>query len=129
MAGALYERTPVMGPVQISSANTAVDGSGSVTSVVTGTTAGLRVKSVKITPTGSNTRGWIAFFIYDGSNTRLFEIFPIPVSTVVAPGNPIVTYNYIPTQDLILVGTSMVLKAATYIAETFNLHPQAASFA
>ena len=130
MAGALYERTPRLDGIRISTGNTAIDGTGSLTSIITGVAApGTRVKPIWVQPIATITDGWVAFFIYNGSVNRLFGP-PLLFSayTVVAGTKPPMGKLWIPPQDLVLPSTSFILKACPYNSESFDLFPNGSDF-
>jgi hypothetical protein len=73
------------GMALISTANTNLDGSGTLGTAITagssGTYKGLRVESVNIQAIVTTTAGMIRFFLYDGTNTRLLTEVPVQAVT------------------------------------------------
>lgn len=66
------------GIAQISTANSNLDGTGTIATVLTANSNGTLIKSVLIKATGDTSKGMIRFFIYDGTNTRLFFEVEVP---------------------------------------------------
>lgn len=113
----IYTLTPVIGVVQISTANTGRDGTGTMGTLLTGATDGTRVDAIKIKGTGTTTGGTIRLFYYDGTNTRLLAEFPVP---------PITVSSTTPAHEAtipmdIVVPSGKELRVATEKAETFNV--------
>ena len=105
------------GMVQISTANTNLDGTGTLGTVLTAASNGTLIKSINIKSTGTTTLGMIRLFVYDGTNTRLLQEFQVPPNTPSAT-SPAFEYNW--ACDIKLEA-SWVLKASTQNAETFNV--------
>ncbi len=110
----LYANT---GVVTISTANSNLDGSGTLGSVITGGNTGTIVKQIVIKAQGNTTEGMIRLFIDDGSNTRLIREISIPsnIQTSVEKSTEIVV------EDFIMLEPTFILKASTENAETFNI--------
>lgn len=106
---------------QISAANTARDGSGTIVDVVTAGTDGTRIDEISIEATGTTTAGVVRLFLYDGTNTRLFREVLV---TAITPSTSIKVFEALLTflKGLHLpAGATWKLKAATHNAETFNV--------
>jgi hypothetical protein len=113
--------------IQISTANTNRDGTGTLGTFVTGTAGGIVIEQITITATGTTTAGMVRFFLSvdGGTNKRL-----ICEKTVIAK-TPSATVNAFSTlvpelAGLILLTTDTVLYASTNNAETFNVLAQKA---
>jgi len=105
------------GMVQIATANTNLDGTGTLGTLLTADDNGTLVESITVKATGNTTHGMIRIFLYDGTNTRLLE--EIEVIAVTATGSD-------PTfERTIMVNYRLedtwVLKVSTEKAETFNV--------
>lgn len=104
------------GTAIISTANTALNGSGTMSTVLTAASNGALIKTITVTAISNTTQGIVRLFIYDGSSvTRLIEEFQIP------PSSPSGTYpaysiSYNVNYNL-KAGYS--LKASTGNAESF----------
>jgi hypothetical protein len=121
----IFEQTPKIGGLgtQVSTANTARDGSGTLVDVITGGANGTRLDSIDIQAAGTVTDGVIRLFLFAPAGTaRLWKEILVqaitPSATVQAwsasidcslPGNRLVLPN------------GYILKASTHNAETFNV--------
>lgn len=107
--------------VQVTTANTNRDGSGSPSALCQGSAAGLKITSIQVQATGTTTAGMVRIFLStdSGSTWRLFDEFPVGAVT---PSASLPAYraskNY---TDLVLFGTAVRLAATTHNTETFNV--------
>lgn len=118
---AQFSNTPLCPVAQVSVANTARDGTGTIVTVFTASGSGARIDSVVVQATGTTTAGMVRLFINDGTNTRLFD--EIPVSAITPSGTVAAfkqTQLYSATQPIILP-SGHSLRASTNNAETFNI--------
>jgi hypothetical protein len=123
-----FAATPVVGMAQISTANTARDGTGAMSTVLTGASSGTVVSSVRIVAAGTTTAGVVRLFLHDGTNTRLLMEVLVPAitpSTTQAVFSRTVQFIYPDT--LVLPSASWQLRASTNNAETFNVFAQGAN--
>jgi hypothetical protein len=123
MATANYVVTPKNGFIQATTANTARDGSGTLSTVYTAAanSAGGRVDRVAIHATGTTTAGMIRLFISNGTLNRLIREVPV-VAVTASATQPAFSVELIFDNGLILEnGASLV--ASTHNAEVFNLIP------
>lgn len=113
------------GMVSISTANTNLDGNGTLGTVLTGKANGTQIKSIAIKATGNTTRGMVRLFVYDGTNNRLLkeiEIDPITKSA----NNPAFEHH----EDLNFnLKNGYILKASTHRAEAFNVIAEGMDYA
>jgi hypothetical protein len=118
-----YAATPGRANVQVTAANTAIDGSGTIVTVVAGTANGRRIRRVSVTgavATGAANR--ISFYIStdNGTTNRFLCDVALPAATVSATVRG--QYAEIPEcVGLILQGTSTLLRAATHVAQNTNV--------
>lgn len=106
------------GMVTIATANSTLDGSGNLGTVLTAAANGTTVKSVKIKARGSTTsQGMIRLFISTGGNGALFAEIEVPVITQSSIDSCFERHLEL---DLYLK-SGYVLKASTQIADTFNI--------
>ena len=123
-SNAQFVGTPKNGVAQVTVANTALDGTGTLATVYTAGATGARIDSLLVQATGTTTAGMIRLFISDGSATRLIMELPVvaltPSATIPAWS---ATVNF--PKGLVLQATWM-LKASTHNAETFNIIPTVA---
>lgn len=130
---AQYSTAPTVDISQVSTANTARDGSGTTVAVATGPSTaqgsgvGKRIHSVMIVATGTTTAGMIRFFLSTDGGTTKRMITEVPVAAV-TPGTSAPAWQASVPQlvDLVLQGqvssASCTLYASTHVAETFNIH-------
>jgi hypothetical protein len=118
-----YAATPGRANVQVSAANTAIDGTGTIVTVVAGTVDGRRVRRVAVTgavATGLANR--ISFFIStDNGSTNRF-LCDVLLSAATVSGTVRGQYAEIPELvGVVLQGTSTLLRAATHVAQATNV--------
>ena len=70
---AQYASTVQTAQVQISTANTNRNGTGTLGTLITGASSGTRVDDIYMVATGTTTAGVIRLFMYDGTNTYLLS--------------------------------------------------------
>lgn len=119
-----YASTPKCSIGQISTANTARDGTGTIGTVFTAGSSGSRIDAIDIKATGTTTAGMIRLFIHDGTNARLLTELPVvaltPSATLPAWEAHLNTNSM--SQVLpIVIPTGYSLRASTNNAETFNV--------
>jgi hypothetical protein len=105
------------GTALISTANTNLDGSGTLGSVITGASNGTLINTVTIKATGNTTRGMVRLFVYDGTNTRLLTEVKVPAVTKSGIDHSFERTLYINYS----LKASYVLKASTQNAENFSI--------
>lgn len=101
----------------ISTANSNLDGTGTLVNVITGASNGTLIKTVRIKARVNTTQGMVRLFLYDGTNTKLLEEVEIPAVTKSA-SDPAFE-KVIPLYFTLKSG--WILKASTEKAETFNV--------
>jgi hypothetical protein len=108
------------GLATISTANANLDGSGTLSTVLTGSANGTLVKSVCIKAQVTTTRGMVRLFVYNGTNSFLLkeiDIYPIAQSST-SPVNPSfetkINLNFI-------LKSGYILKASTQNGQTFSV--------
>jgi uncharacterized protein YigE (DUF2233 family) len=116
-----FTSTPRIGSVNIATANALRDGTGTITSLLTGVAAGTKVFEVTVSPTVTTTAGMVRLFISQDSGTtwRLFDEISISAATPSATVK--VARNTTVYTNLILSGTTSVLGASTHNAESINV--------
>jgi hypothetical protein len=132
---AQYATAPGNEYVQISSANTNRDGTGSLGTVCSGpaTTSGAgvgkRLRRITITATGTTTAGMVRFFISNDNGTTKRLIYEQVVSAITV-GASTAGFTATPQyfEGMVLGGrsdgtsaTNVILYASTHNAETFNI--------
>lgn len=117
-----FTSTPKAHQVQIATANTARDGSGTLGTGPSGVAAGTKVIELVVQATGTTTAGLISVFLsFDGGTTkRLYD--EIPVTAVTTPSATLAAFRAVRKyENLILPDTSATIYYATEKAETFNV--------
>jgi hypothetical protein len=119
-----YAATPRCGIGQVSTANTARDGTGTIGTIFTAGASGSRIDAIDIKATGTTTAGMIRLFIHDGANARLLTEVPVmaitPSGTLPSWESQLNTNTMTQVLPLVLP-TGYSLRAATNNAETFNV--------
>lgn len=105
------------GTATLSAANSNLDGTGTLETVLTGASSGTLVRKVTVKATGNTTAGIVRFFVTGGGATKL--LIEIPVSAVTKSG----TDNaFSATADLRYeLQSGYLLKASTQNAEAFTV--------
>ena len=113
--------TPRIGRCSLSTANTATDGTGTITDLIVGAAAGTRILSVNVQGTATTMAALVNLFLYDGTNGPfstydLFDQFTISATTgsTTVKGYRLVT-SY---TDLVLPSASYKLGATITVAPT-----------
>jgi hypothetical protein len=119
-----YAATPKCGLGQVSIANTARDGTGTIATVFTAGANGSRSDAIDIKAVGTTTAGMIRLFIHDGTNARLLTEIPV---TALTPSATLPSWEaQLNTNSMsqvlpIILPTNYSLCASTNNAETFNV--------
>lgn len=114
-------QTPKTPYVQISAANTARDGTGTIGTLYTAGSAGARLEGIQFTATGTTTAGVLRVFLSNdaGSTKRLIAEVLV---TAVTPSTTLAVFSYtwIPPTGVLILEASAVVYVATHNAEAFN---------
>lgn len=134
---AQYVATPKIGIANISTANAARDGSGTITTVLTGAVGGTRIDRISIDATATTTAGMIRFFISDttaantSANTHLYLEIPVtavtPTATVQAFNKAISSIS-LPDMLPVVLPANYTLRVSTEKAENFRITVQGGDF-
>jgi hypothetical protein len=122
-----YAATPRSDYCQISAANTARDGTGTLGTLATGAAGGTRIESVRVVAAGTTTAGVVRlFFSNDGGTTkRLLEEMLV---TAVTPSTTVAVFSgRFSLGGWMLKDANCILYAATHNAETFNVFAERAA--
>lgn len=118
-AAPVFAVTPRIGIGQVSVANTAYDGTGTLATIITGGTNGTKISEIVIEATATTTAGRVRLFLFDGTNTRLFDEIAVSAATVSATVSAArVSTLY---QNLTLPNSSWQIRASTHNAVTINV--------
>lgn len=114
-----FATVPRIGSAQVSAANTNRDGTGTIVTVITGVAAGTRIAEVVVEATVATTAGMVRLYLFDGTNTRLFDEIAIAAAT---PSASVRTTRVSTVYtNLILPSASWQLRASTHNAEAINV--------
>jgi hypothetical protein len=113
-----YASTPINGAVNISTANSLRDGTGTLGTLITAGTNGTRVDDIYITATGTTTAGMVRMFLSNGTTNYLIQ--ELIVSAVTASATVPAWSQPINNKGLILQ-SGWSLKFSTQNAESFNI--------
>lgn len=116
-----------IGAVTISTANTNLDGTGTIADLVdAGTTDGIRVDRIEAVATGTTTAGVLRFFIHDNTVWRFWREAPVTaavpsVSIRAARIAPIILNTGTVMDGAFVLPTDYKIGVATYNAEEFEV--------
>lgn len=122
-----YASTPKNTGAEISTANTARDGTGTSGTVYTAGASGSRIDSIIIQATNTTTAGMIRFFISIDSGTTKRLIGEVPVVAITAAATTPVFQTVLTSQNSAFMQNGLVLQAnailyaSTNNAESFNV--------
>lgn len=114
-----FAATPRLASVNIATANTNRDGSGTVATLITGVAAGTRISEIVIKARVTTTAGQVRVFLYDGTTFYLFDEIAVAaasVSATVQATRVSTTYN-----NLILPSSSWSIRVSTHNAESIDV--------
>ncbi|MBU0764161.1 MAG: hypothetical protein KJ607_04925 [Bacteroidetes bacterium] len=100
--------------VVISTANPYLNGSGTITDLITGSASGTLIKSITIKAQGSTTQGMIRIYFDDGTTRIMYEV-PVPAITQSSEDQ---TFIHV-IKDNFPLKYSRKLRVSTEKAETF----------
>jgi hypothetical protein len=108
--------TARIGRASLSTANTATDGTGTITDLVTGVAAGTRVLEIVTQGTATTVAALVNLFLWDGTNWDLFDQITIAAAT----GSNTVKGNRVSTtyQNLVLPNSTAKIGCAISVAPT-----------
>jgi hypothetical protein len=125
----IFVLTPVQNVVQISTANTARDGTGTIGDGPTAGSNGTRIDRITIEATGTTTAGVVRIFIHNGSAYRLWKevlVTALTPSTTVAAFRSVQSAN--PMLPLLMLPTGYKVAYSTHNAETFNVFTEGGDY-
>jgi len=115
---AQYASTVTTAAVQVTTANTNRDGTGTIVTVMTAASSGTRIDDIYMVATGTTTAGVIRLFVHDGTNARLLSETLV---TAVTPSTTVPVWSNILLSQAIVLKTGYSLRASTNNTETFNI--------
>jgi len=99
-------------------ANTARDGTGTITTIQTAGTSGTRIDDIYIVATGTTTAGVIRLFIHNGTAAFLWQEILVTATT---PSTTQASWSYTLLNQGLTIPTGYSLRASTNNAEAFNV--------
>ena len=117
----IFSLTPGIAQAQVSTANANRDGTGTLATVIAGSTNGRRVHRITIKATVTTTAGMVRLFLDDGANVRLFAEVIVTAITVGASTKgfeSVLTYT---GETPLVLPSGVTLKASTHNAEAINV--------
>lgn len=106
----------ILGQASMTAANTALDGTGTTYTIVSGAADGTHVKHIVLAAAGNTTAGRLALFAVNGATKTLIFTVLVDARTPSATINP---YQLTVPINRIL-GTGDSIEGCTYNAETFK---------
>lgn len=113
-----YAATPRCAVGQVSTLNTARDGTGTLATIFTAGASGSRIEDVTVTATATTTAGMVRLFLHDGTNARLLR--EVPVQAII-PSATVAAFTASLFNLGIILQSGWSLRASTHNAETFNV--------
>lgn len=112
--------TPRIASVNIATANTNRDGTGTIGTLITGVAAGTRIAEIVVKAVGVTTAGMVRVYLHDGTTAFLFD--EITVAAVASPGAATQTTRVsVAYVNLILPNASWSVRVSTHNAESMNV--------
>jgi len=115
-ASPAFISAPRIGRLSLSTANTATDGTGTISDLIVGVSAGTRVLSINVQGTATTVASLVNIFLFDGTNWDLFDQVTITATT---GSNTVKGYRLVTAYtDLVLPSASYKLGATISVAPT-----------
>lgn len=110
---------PRIGAVNVATANTNRDGTGTVATLITGAATGTRIAEIVVQARVTTTAGMVRIFLYDGTTYRFWDEVAIAAATVSATvkGTRLSTLY----SNLVLPNASWSLVVSTHNAESIDV--------
>lgn len=123
----IFAVTPKLAIAQVTTANTALDGTGTPVTIYTAGASGSRIDRIDIKAQVTTTAGMVRLFVHDGANARIWKeilVAAITKSATVAAFTATVDLS----QNPLVLPTGYSLRATTEKTETFNIHANGGDF-
>jgi hypothetical protein len=115
-ASPAFISTARIGRLSLSTVNTATDGTGTISDLLVGISAGTRILSVNVQGTATTVASLVNLFLFDGTNWDLFDQITISATT---GSNTVKGYRLVTTYtDLVLPSATWKLGATITVAPT-----------
>jgi hypothetical protein len=107
--------------VNVSTANTAIDGTGTIATLITGVTAGTRVLEIDVQCAATSAAANVNIFLSTDSGTswKLFDQIAVTAATQSATVKA--NRNFTVYTNLVLPGTTYVLGVTTSVSQSTNV--------
>lgn len=113
-----FAGTPRTAQGQVSAANTARDGTGTVVSVFAAGASGSRIDDIALVAAGTTTAGVVRLFLYDGSIYRLWKEVLVTAAT---PSATVAVWSATIIDTGLILASGWSLRATTHNAEAINV--------
>lgn len=121
--------TPTPAAVNVATANTAIDGTGAITTLIAGVAAGTRILEIdaQVALTGAAAAALVNIFrSYDtGSTWKLYDQIAITAATASATVKA--NRNVLTPANLVIIGTNELIGVTTTVSQSTNVHVEASS--
>lgn len=114
-----FAATPRLAAVNVATANTNRDGTGTVATLISGAATGTVVREIVVQARVTTTAGMVRIFLYDGTTYRFFDEVSIAAATVGA--NTKATRVSTTYTNLILPSTAWSVVVSTHNAESIDV--------
>lgn len=124
----IFTLTPVIGVVNISTANTNRDGTGTLGTVITGSTNGTRISQIVIKALGTTTAGIVRLFIDNGVSVHLWKEISI---SAISASDTVIAFSAsidLTGEYALILPNSYILKAGTEKAESFAVFAEGGNY-
>lgn len=124
----IFTLTPVIGVVNISTANTNRDGTGTLGTVITGSTNGTRISQIVIKALGATTAGIVRLFIDNGVSVHLWKEISI---SAISASDTVIAFSAsidLTGEYALILPNNYILKAGTEKAESFAVFAEGGNY-
>lgn len=124
----IFTLTPVIGVVNISTANTNRDGTGTLGTVITGSTNGTRISQIVIKALGITTAGIVRLFIDNGVSVHLWKEISI---SAISASDTVIAFSAsvdLTGEYALILPNGYILKAGTEKAESFAVFAEGGNY-
>ena len=111
--------TPRLASVNIATANTNRDGTGTVATLITGASTGTAIREIAVKSRVTTTAGQVRVFLYDGTTYYFFDEIAIAAATVSASVQS--TRVAVQYTNLVLPSASWSVRVSTHNAESMDV--------
>lgn len=118
-ASPVFAAIPRLSSVNIATANTNRDGTGTIATLITGASTGTRISEIVIKARVTTTAGMVRIFLYDGSTYYFFDEISVAATTVGANVQSVRSFQQY--SNLILPNASWSVRVSTHNAESIDV--------